>query len=430
MSNKVIEKIIGREIIDSRGNPTVEAEVFLSDGTVAKGSVPSGASTGMFEALELRDEDKTRFYGKGVTRAVANINSIINRTLRGMSVEDIYALDNAMKEADGTEDKSKLGANAILAVSIASCRAAAKSIGIPLYRFLGGVNANKMPLPLMNILNGGAHASNNIDIQEFMIMPVGFTSFREGLRASTEVYHSLKKLLIEEGLSAAIGDEGGFAPDLSSDDEAIMFILSAIERAGYQPETDFVLALDAAASEWKNGSTGDYLLPKTGKTYTSDELISHWNKICNTYPIRSIEDGLDEEDWNGWQNLTADLGSLVQLVGDDLFVTNTTRLEKGIKLGCANSILIKLNQIGTVSETMDAVKMAQQAGYSTIISHRSGETEDTFIADLAVALNAGQIKSGAPCRSERVAKYNRLLRIEEELDGFSSYAGISAINLY
>ena len=430
MNKLIIEKITGREIIDSRGNPTVEADVFLSDGTVATGSVPSGASTGMFEALELRDEDKTRFYGKGVTRAVANINSIINRTLRGMSVEDIYALDNAMKEADGTEDKSKLGANAILAVSIASCRAAAKSIGIPLYRFLGGVNANKMPLPLMNILNGGAHASNNIDIQEFMIMPVGFTSFREGLRASTEVYHSLKKLLIEEGLSAAIGDEGGFAPDLSSDDEAIMFILSAIERAGYQPETDFVLALDAAASEWKNGSTGDYLLPKTGKTYTSDELISHWNKICNTYPIRSIEDGLDEEDWNGWQNLTADLGSLVQLVGDDLFVTNTTRLEKGIKLGCANSILIKLNQIGTVSETMDAVKMAQQAGYSTIISHRSGETEDTFIADLAVALNAGQIKSGAPCRSERVAKYNRLLRIEEELDGFSSYAGISAINLY
>ena len=430
MNKLIIEKITGREIIDSRGNPTVEADVFLSDGTVATGSVPSGASTGMFEALELRDEDKTRFYGKGVTRAVANINSIINRTLRGMSVEDIYALDNAMKEADGTEDKSKLGANAILAVSIASCRAAAKSIGIPLYRFLGGVNANKMPLPLMNILNGGAHASNNIDIQEFMIMPVGFTSFREGLRASTEVYHSLKKLLIEEGLSAAIGDEGGFAPDLSSDDEAIMFILSAIERAGYQPETDFVLALDAAASEWKNGSTGDYLLPKTGKTYTSDELISHWNKICNTYPIRSIEDGLDEEDWNGWQNLTSDLGSLVQLVGDDLFVTNTTRLEKGIKLGCANSILIKLNQIGTVSETMDAVKMAQQAGYSTIISHRSGETEDTFIADLAVALNAGQIKSGAPCRSERVAKYNRLLRIEEELDGFSSYAGISAINLY
>ncbi|MBR5867174.1 MAG: phosphopyruvate hydratase [Spirochaetaceae bacterium] len=430
MNKLIIEKITGREIIDSRGNPTVEADVFLSDGTVATGSVPSGASTGMFEALELRDEDKTRFYGKGVTRAVANINSIINRTLRGMSVEDIYALDNAMKEADGTEDKSKLGANAILAVSIASCRAAAKSIGIPLYRFLGGVNANKMPLPLMNILNGGAHASNNIDIQEFMIMPVGFTSFREGLRASTEVYHSLKKLLIEEGLSAAIGDEGGFAPDLSSDDEAIMFILSAIERAEYQPETDFVLALDAAASEWKNGSTGDYLLPKTGKTYTSDELISHWNKICNTYPIRSIEDGLDEEDWNGWQNLTSDLGSLVQLVGDDLFVTNTTRLEKGIKLGCANSILIKLNQIGTVSETMDAVKMAQQAGYSTIISHRSGETEDTFIADLAVALNAGQIKSGAPCRSERVAKYNRLLRIEEELDGFSSYAGISAINLY
>ncbi len=430
MSERIIEKITGREIIDSRGNPTVEANVFLSDGTVAKGSVPSGASTGMFEALELRDEDKSRFFGKGVTRAVANINSTINRALRGMSVEDIYALDNAMKEADGTEDKSKLGANAILAVSIASCRAAAKSLGIPLYRFLGGVNANKMPLPLMNILNGGAHASNNIDIQEFMIMPVGFTSFREGLRASTEVYHSLKKLLVEEGLSVSIGDEGGFAPDLSSDDEAIMFILSAIERAGYQPETDFVLALDAAASEWKKGSAGDYLLPKNGKTYTSDELISHWNKICNTYPVRSIEDGLDEEDWNGWQNLTADLGSLVQLVGDDLFVTNTTRLEKGIKLGCANSILIKLNQIGTVSETMDAVKMAQQAGYSTIISHRSGETEDTFIADLAVALNAGQIKSGAPCRSERVAKYNRLLRIEEELDGFSSYAGISAINLY
>ncbi len=430
MNKRTIEKIIGREIIDSRGNPTVEADVILSDGTVGTGAVPSGASTGMYEALELRDGDKKRFGGKGVSLAVANINTILNRTLRGMPCDDIYALDNAMKDADGTQDKSKIGANAILAVSIAACKAAAKSYNLPLFRFMGGINGNTMPLPMMNILNGGAHAANNIDIQEFMIMPVGSSSFREGLRACTEVFHSLKAILTKEGLSVSVGDEGGFAPNLSSDEEAIMFILSAIERAGYQPETDFVLALDAAASEWKSQAKGEYVLPKSGKRYTSGELIAHWNKICNTYPVRSIEDGLDEEDWEGWQQLTEELGDMVQLVGDDLFVTNTTRLQKGIEMGCGNSILVKLNQIGTVSEAMDAVKMAQHAGYSAVISHRSGETEDTTIADLAVALNVGQIKTGAPSRSERVSKYNRLLRIEEFLDGFSVYPGLAALNVY
>lgn len=417
-----IEKVIGREIIDSRGNPTVEAEVYLADGTVGRGAAPSGASTGEFEALELRDGDKSRFGGKGVSRAVDNINTVINEALTGMDASDVYGVDRTMIEADGTKDKSRLGANAILAVSIAAARAAAESLGIPLYRFLGGVNGNRLPVPMMNILNGGAHAANTVDVQEFMIMPVGAETFREGLRWCTEVFHSLQGLLKENGLATAVGDEGGFAPDLGSDEEAIEYILKAVERAGYKPGTDFVLAMDAASSEWKSGAKGEYLLPKSGQKFTSAELVAHWKNLCEKYPIASIEDGLDEEDWEGWQMMTRELGDRVQLVGDDLFVTNTERLSKGILMGCGNSILIKLNQIGSVSETLEAIKMAHKAGYTAIASHRSGETEDTTIADLAVALNTGQIKTGAPSRSERVAKYNQLLRIEAELGNGGVYA--------
>lgn len=424
-----IEKVIGREIIDSRGNPTVEAEVYLADGTVGRGTAPSGASTGEFEALELRDGDKSRFGGKGVSKAVENINTIISDALAGMDASDIYAVDRAMIEADGTKDKSRLGANAILAVSIASARAAAISLGIPLYRFLGGANGNRLPVPMMNILNGGAHASNTVDVQEFMIMPVGAKSFREGLRWCTEVFHTLAALLKENKLATSVGDEGGFAPDLSSDEEAIEYILKAVEKAGYKPGSDFVLAMDAASSEWKSGRKGEYVLPKCGKKFTSAELVAHWKALCEKYPIYSIEDGLDEEDWEGWQMMTKELGDKVQLVGDDLFVTNTERLSKGIGLGCGNSILIKLNQIGSVSETLEAIKMAHKAGYTAISSHRSGETEDTTIADLAVALNAGQIKTGAPSRSERVAKYNQLLRIEEELGASAVYPGIATFNM-
>ncbi|MGI6080335.1 MAG: phosphopyruvate hydratase [Candidatus Avilachnospira sp.] len=424
-----IEKVIGREIIDSRGNPTVEAEVFLADGTVGRGAAPSGASTGEFEALELRDGDKSRFGGKGVTKAVENINTVINDALCGLDASDVYAVDRAMIAADGTKDKSKLGANAILAVSIASARAAAAALGLPLYRFLGGVNGDNLPVPMMNILNGGAHAANTVDVQEFMIMPVGAESFREGLRMCTEVFHSLAALLKENGLATAVGDEGGFAPDLASDEEAIEYILEAIEKAGYVPGKDFVLAMDAASSEWKGEKKGEYVLPKCGKHFTSKELVEHWRSLIDKYPIYSIEDGLDEEDWEGWQYMTKELGDKVQLVGDDLFVTNTERLKKGIELGCGNSILIKLNQIGSVSETMAAVKMAHKAGYTAIVSHRSGETEDTTIADLAVALNSRQIKTGAPSRSERVAKYNQLLRIEEELGEGAVYPGISAFNV-
>ena len=424
-----IEKVVGREILDSRGNPTVEAEVTLADGTVARGTAPSGASTGEFEALELRDGDKSRYLGKGVTKAVENINTIINDAIRGMDASDIYAVDKAMIEADGTKDKSKLGANAILAVSIATCRAAAASLDIPLYRFLGGVSGNRLPVPMMNIINGGCHAlSSGLDVQEFMIMPVGAESFCEGLRWCTEVFHVLAALLKERGLATSVGDEGGFAPDLGSDEEAIQCILEAVERAGYKPGEDFVLAMDAASSEWKSGRKGEYLLPKSGKHFTSEELIAHWKQLCGKYPIASIEDGLDEEDWEGWQKMTAELGGQVQLVGDDLFVTNTERLEKGIRLGCGNSILIKLNQIGSVSETLEAIKMAHKAGYTAIVSHRSGETEDTTIADLAVALNTCQIKTGAPSRSERVAKYNQLLRIEEELGTGAQYPGKAAFN--
>ena len=424
-----IEKVIGREIIDSRGNPTVEAEVYLLDGTVGRGAAPSGASTGEFEALELRDGDKSRFGGKGVTKAVENINTVINDALKGVDASDIYAVDAAMITADGTKDKSNLGANAILAVSIASARAAANALEIPLYRFLGGVNGNKLPVPMMNILNGGAHAANTVDVQEFMIMPVGAPSFKEALRWCAEVFHALAALLKSKGLATSVGDEGGFAPDLASDEEAIQYILDAVKDAGYEPGKDFMIAMDAASSEWKGERKGEYVLPKAGTKFTSEELIEHWKKLVDKYPIISIEDALDEEDWEGWQKLTAELGDKVQLVGDDLFVTNTERLSKGIELGCGNSILIKLNQIGSVSETLEAIKMAHKAGYTAISSHRSGETEDTTIADLAVALNTCQIKTGAPSRSERVAKYNQLLRIEEELGASAVYPGKAAFNV-
>ena len=424
-----IEKVVGREIIDSRGNPTVEAEVYLADGTVGRGAAPSGASTGEFEALELRDGNKDRFGGKGVSKAVGNINTTINEALKGIDASDIYAVDGAMLAADGTKDKSNLGANAILAVSIAAVRAAATALQIPLYRLLGGVNGNRLPVPMMNILNGGAHAANTVDVQEFMIMPAGAPSFKEGLRWCTVVFHALAALLKDRGLATSVGDEGGFAPDLGSDEEAIECILEAVEKAGYKPGEDFVLAMDAASSEWKSATKGEYLLPKSGRKFTSAELIEHWKQLCEKYPIYSIEDGLDEEDWEGWQQLTKELGDTVQLVGDDLFVTNTERLSKGIKLGCGNSILIKLNQIGSVSETLEAIKMAHNAGYTAVTSHRSGETEDTTIADLAVALNTCQIKTGAPSRSERVAKYNQLLRIEEQLGNAAVYPGKGAFHI-
>ena len=411
MSDLKIKKVIGREILDSRGNPTVEAEVTLEDGTVGRGTAPSGASTGEFEALELRDQDKTRYLGKGVTRAVENINKVICNTLIGMDASDIYSVDQAMIKADGTKDKSNLGANAILAVSIATSKAAALSLGVPLYRFLGGVSGNRLPVPMMNILNGGAHAANTVDVQEFMIMPVGASSFKEALRWCAEVFHSLAGLLKEQGLATSVGDEGGFAPNLSSDEEAIEYILKAIERAGYTPGKDFKLAMDAASSEWKGEKKGEYILPKAGTHFTSESLIAHWKALVEKYPIISIEDALDEEDWECWQLLTKE------------------RLAKGIKLGCGNSILIKLNQIGSVSETLEAIKMAHKAGYTAIASHRSGETEDTTIADLAVALNTCQIKTGAPSRSERVAKYNQLLRIEEELGENAVYPGDSAFNV-
>ena len=424
-----IEKVIGREILDSRGNPTVEAEVYLIDGTVGRGTAPSGASTGEFEALELRDGNKDRYLGKGVQKAVENINTVINDALIDMDASDIYAIDKAMIDADGTKDKSKLGANAILAVSIACCRAAAAALDIPLYRFLGGVSGNRLPVPMMNILNGGAHAANTVDVQEFMIMPVGAPSFKEALRWCAEVFHALAKLLKSKGLATSVGDEGGFAPDLASDEEAIRYILDAVKQAGYEPGKDFMIAMDAASSEWKGEKKGEYVLPKAGTKYTSAELIEHWKGLVEKYPIISIEDALDEEDWEGWQLLTKELGDKVQLVGDDLFVTNTERLAKGISLGCGNSVLIKLNQIGSVSETLEAIKMAHKAGYTAVTSHRSGETEDTTIADLAVALNTCQIKTGAPSRSERVAKYNQLLRIEEELGNAAVYPGRKAFNV-
>lgn len=429
MEKLEIIKVIGREILDSRGNPTVEAEAYLADGTMARGAAPSGASTGEFEALELRDGDKNRYLGKGVQKAVENINSKIAQAVKGLDASDIYAVDAAMIAADGTKDKSNFGANAILAVSIAACRAAANSLGVPLYRLLGGVQGTHLPVPMMNILNGGAHATNSVDVQEFMIMPVGAPSFKEALRWCAEVFHSLQKLLKNENLATSVGDEGGFAPNLSSDEETIETILKAVENAGYKPGKDFKIAMDAASSEWKGSKKGEYKQPKSGKIFTTDELIDHWEKLVDKYPIISIEDGLDEEDWEGWQKMTARLGKKVQLVGDDLFVTNTERLSKGIKLGAGNSILIKLNQIGSVSETLEAIKMAHAAGYTAIASHRSGETADTTIADLAVALNTNQIKTGAPSRSERVEKYNQLLRIEEELGNSAVYPGANAFNV-
>ena len=426
-----IEKVVGREILDSRGNPTVEAEVTLVDGTVGRGTAPSGASTGEFEALELRDGDKDRYLGKGVEKAVNNINTVINEVLTGLDASDIYAIDKAMIDVDGTKDKSKLGANAILAVSIATARAASIALDIPLYRFLGGISGNRLPVPMMNILNGGAHADSAVDTQEFMIMPVGAPSFKEALRWCAEAFHKLKSLIKDMGDVTAVGDEGGFAPNkLTSDEEAIEKILEAVKAAGFEPGKDFMIAMDAASSEWKSEKgIGYYKQPKSGKEFTSDELIAHWESLIDKYPIISIEDGLDEEDWEGWKKMTEKIGHKVQLVGDDLFVTNTESLSKGIKMGAGNSILIKLNQIGSVSETLEAIKMAHNAGYTAISSHRSGETADTTIADLAVALNTCQIKTGAPSRSERVAKYNQLLRIEEELGASAVYPGMDAFHV-
>ncbi len=408
-----ITDIYAREVLDSRGNPTVEAEVY-SDDICGRAIVPSGASTGVFEAVELRDGDKNRYMGKGVLTAVENINSKIADALIGMNLLDQIAIDKKLCALDATPNKSELGANAILAVSLAAARAAASYLGIPLYRYIGGVNAHNTPVPMMNILNGGAHANNNIDIQEFMIMPVGAVSFREALRQCAEVFHTLKSILSAEGNTTAVGDEGGFAPNLPTDEKALELLVSAIEKAGYTPRKDFMIAIDAATSEWLQPD-GTYKAEKSGIVRTKSEMVDYWQSLVDKYPIISIEDGLAEDDWEGWEELTARLSKKVQLVGDDLFVTNTKRLQKGISLGVANSILVKVNQIGTLTEAINAVETAHKAGYSAIMSHRSGETEDTTIADLAVALNVGQIKTGAPSRSERVAKYNRLLRIEEEL---------------
>ena len=424
-----IKGVRGREILDSRGNPTVEAEVVLECGSIVRGAAPSGASTGEFEALELRDGDTKRYGGKGVRKAVEHINVLIAKEIVGMDASDLYGVDHAMIQLDGTKDKSRLGANAILAVSIATARAAAEGLQIPLYRFLGGVHGNRLPVPMMNILNGGAHAANSIDVQEFMIMPVGARSFREGLRWCAEVFHALAGILKTKGLATSVGDEGGFAPNLANEEEAILYILEAIKQAGYEPKTDFMIAIDAAASEWKGKEKGEYILPKSGTRYSSESLIEHWKCLVHKYPIISIEDGLDEEDWGGWKKMTRELGGQIQLVGDDLFVTNTNRLERGIKCECGNSILIKLNQIGSISETLEAIQMAHKAGYTAIVSHRSGETEDTTIADLAVALNTCQIKTGAPSRSERVAKYNQLLRIESELGKSAVYPQMDAFHV-
>ncbi|MCH5200666.1 MAG: phosphopyruvate hydratase [Oscillospiraceae bacterium] len=419
-----IEEVHARQIFDSRGNPTVEAEVTLADGTRAYGAAPSGASTGIYEALELRDNDN-QYHGKGVYKAVGNVKTIIADAIKGKNAADTYAIDKALIERDGTHDKKRLGANAILAVSCACAKAAAQSLHLPLYRFLGGMNADTLPMPMMNILNGGAHASNTLDVQEFMIMPIGMPTFKECMRMCTEVYHSLAALLKKKGLSVAVGDEGGFAPDLKSDEEALELIIEAAKNAGYKPSEHFLLAMDAAASEWKTDKKGQYKMPKSGREFTSHELVTHWEALAAGYPLVSLEDGLDEEDWEGWSELTSKLGDKLQLVGDDLFVTNIDRLKEGIQKGCGNSILIKLNQIGTVSETLEAIKTAHRAGYTAVVSHRSGETEDSFIADLAVAVNSGQIKTGAPCRSERVAKYNRLLRIEEQLGSSAKFPGSS-----
>ena len=413
MNKYLIEKVYGREIIDSRGNPTVEAEVTLADGTVGRAASPSGASTGEFEALELRDNDPKKFGGKGVSKAVEHVNNEIAKAVIGADARDTYHVDKLMIEADGTEDKSNFGANAILAVSLAAAQAAAKSEGISLYRFIGGVNANKLPVPMMNILNGGAHATNTVDVQEFMIMPVGADSFKDALRMATEVFHALQSLLKSKGLATSVGDEGGFAPNLSSNEEALKVIIEAIEKAGYKPGEDIFLAMDVASSEIYQD--GKYNLAGEGITKTAAEMVAFYEELVAKYPIISIEDGMAEDDWEGWKLLTEKLGDKIQLVGDDLFVTNTKRLKMGIDQDIANSILIKVNQIGTLTETFETIEMAKRAGYTCVISHRSGETEDATIADIAVAVNAGQIKTGAPTRSDRIAKYNQLLRIEEEL---------------
>ena len=422
-----IESVKGREILDSRGNPTVEAEVRLRDGSFGRASVPSGASTGIYEACELRDGDAGRYLGKGVSRAVENINSGIARALAGMDGLDQAAIDRKMIALDGTPNKSRLGANAILAVSLAAAKAAAASMGLSLYRYVGGSDARILPVPMMNILNGGAHAANNVDIQEFMIMPVSAPSWREALRRCAEVFHTLKGVLKDRGIPAAgVGDEGGYAPNLKKDEDALAVIVEAIERAGYRPGEDFMIAIDAAASEWFEEETGLYRLPKSGKELSRQQLVAMWKRFIRKYPIISLEDGMGETDWEGWAMLTGAIGREVQLVGDDLFVTNTERLGQGIEKGIGNSILIKVNQIGTLTETLEAIRMANRAGYTAIISHRSGETEDTTIADLSVAMNAGQIKTGAPSRSDRVAKYNQLLRIEEELGESAHYPGREA----
>lgn len=422
-----IVDVLGREILDSRGNPTVEVEVYLEDGVVGRAAVPSGASTGIYEACELRDGDKGRYLGKGVLKAVENVNTEIADCLVGMNVLDQVAIDKAMIELDGTPNKSRLGANAILGASLACAKAAAESLGLSLYNYIGGVNAKTLPVPMMNILNGGAHATNNVEIQEFMIMPVGACCFREALCMCAEVFHTLKSTLKENGTPAAgVGDEGGYAPNLKKDEDALKVIVKAIEEAGFQPGKDFMIAIDAASSEWWDEEEKCYVQPKSGKKMTQQQMVNMWKKFADTYPIISLEDGMAETDWEGWAMLTRAIGDKVQLVGDDLFVTNVERLSTGIEKKVANSILIKVNQIGTLTETLDAIQMANRAGYTAIVSHRSGETEDATIADIAVALNAGQIKTGAPSRTDRVAKYNQLLRIEEELDDVAQYPGMKA----
>jgi len=422
-----IVDVIGREILDSRGNPTVEVEVVLEDGTMGRAAVPSGASTGIYEACELRDGDKSRYMGKGVEKAVANVNTEIAEALIGSNVLDQVAIDKMLIELDGTPNKDRLGANAILGASLACAKAAAAATGNSLYNYIGGVNAKTLPVPMMNILNGGAHATNNVEIQEFMIMPVSAPSFREALRRCAEVFHTLKGVLKENGTPAAgVGDEGGYAPNLKKDEDALKVIVEAIEKAGYKPGEDFMIAIDAASSEWWNEDEKCYIQPKSNKKMTQQQLVNMWKKFADTYPIISLEDGMAETDWEGWAMLTKAIGDKVQLVGDDLFVTNVSRLATGIEKGVANSILIKVNQIGTLTETLDAIQMANRAGYTAIVSHRSGETEDATIADIAVALNAGQIKTGAPSRTDRVAKYNQLLRIEEELGDVAQYPGRKA----
>ena len=422
-----IVDVLGREILDSRGNPTVEVEVYLEDGTMGRAAVPSGASTGIYEACELRDGDKSRYLGKGVLKAVENVNTEIAECLIGMNVLDQTAIDKALIELDGTPNKTKLGANAILGASLACAKAAAEALGTSLYNYIGGVNAKTLPVPMMNILNGGAHATNNVEIQEFMIMPVGAPSFREALRMCAEVFHQLKTTLKENGTPAAgVGDEGGYAPNLKKDEDALKVIVQAIEEAGYKPGEDFKIAIDAASSEWWDEEQKLYIQPKSGKKLTQQQLVNMWKKFADNYPIISLEDGMAETDWEGWAMLTKAIGDRVQLVGDDLFVTNVERLATGIEKKVGNAILIKVNQIGTLTETLDAIQMANRAGYTAIVSHRSGETEDATIADIAVALNAGQIKTGAPSRTDRVAKYNQLLRIEEELDEVAQYLGKDA----